>query len=212
MSSLSIFENEIIPFNCGIKKILPAERLMTFSILHYYSTFDPNFPSQNSHPVFISDQHIKHGYMQMKHPVVKAGYFQDDAVSSCWGPIIKKYEQKFNDKVPEVSIITTSDVESHSSTSTSTTINSNFHHSDSISNLNNHNNNKLSSDIMYLLKAEDEHVLVKQKNTIYLIENGRRRMIPSRKVFEDHGFNWDKVINSADMEGFHELPVGSDLS
>jgi len=211
MSSLSIFENEIIPFNCGIKKILPAERLMTFSILHYYTTFDPNYPNQNSHPVFISDQHIKHGYMQMKHPVVKAGYFQDDAVSSCWGPIIKKYEQKFSDKVPEVSIITKSDIESHSSTSIAT-INSNFHHSDSISNLNNHNNNKLSSDIMYLLKAEDEHVLVKQKNTIYLIENGRRRMIPSRKVFEDHGFNWDKVINSADMEGFHELPVGSDLS
>lgn len=192
MSSLSIFENEIVPLNCGIKKVLPAERLMTFSILHYYTSFDPNFPKLNSHPVFIVDQHIKHGYMQMKHPVLKAGYFHYEGVSSCWGRVLSKYEQMFTTKPEDMDVMTTGD--------------SNIikHSADNISPTSSH----LSTDAIHLLKQEDTAVLAKQKGTIYLIEKGKRHMIPSRKVFEDRGFNWDKVIASAEIEGFDELPLG----
>lgn len=206
MSSLSIFENDIVPLNCGIKKLLPAERLMSFSILHYYTSFDPNFPKLNSHPVFISNQHIKHGYMQMKHPVVKAGYFNEESASSCWSPIIKKYEQKYIDIKSintNTTIITTDESASLYTTSTSTISTT------SVGTLNKY---KEYSDIIHILKLEDENVLVKQKSTIYLIQNGKRHMIPSRKVFEDHGYSWDKVINCVEVEGFDALPVGSVLT
>jgi hypothetical protein len=87
MSSLSIFENNIIRDNCGMKKIIPAERFQTFAILHSFTTSDKFFHKSVHYPLLVVDIHIRAGYMQMDFPVIRAGYFDE---LTCWTRIINK--------------------------------------------------------------------------------------------------------------------------
>ena len=56
MSSLSIFNNQFMKNNCGVNKMIPAHRLQTFAIRHYYPGRHPNWNA-----VFLSDQRLRGG-------------------------------------------------------------------------------------------------------------------------------------------------------
>ena len=57
MSSLSIFHNFFMKQNCAVKKIIPAHRMQTFSIRHYYQGRHPQWSA-----VHISDQRLRKGF------------------------------------------------------------------------------------------------------------------------------------------------------
>jgi hypothetical protein len=85
MSSLSIFENMIISENCGVIKLIPAERINSFVVRHFYTSADKNFPKADTHPVFGMAEHIGAGMMQIADLRIEAGYFEG---LSCWSPIV----------------------------------------------------------------------------------------------------------------------------
>jgi hypothetical protein len=91
MISLSIFENHIIHESCGIIKLLPAERMPSFAIHHFYTATDENFPKKNTHPVFASSEHIQAGMLQIGTLRIEAGYFDD---LKCWQPIVRKNREE----------------------------------------------------------------------------------------------------------------------
>lgn len=54
MSSFSLFDHK--QYHCGLSKIIPAERLMTFEILHYFPQRMPSW-----YPTFVADQAVRVG-------------------------------------------------------------------------------------------------------------------------------------------------------
>lgn len=54
MSSFSIFDHK--QYHCGVSKIIPAERLMTFQIWHYYPQRMVSW-----YPTFVADQQVRVG-------------------------------------------------------------------------------------------------------------------------------------------------------
>lgn len=54
MSSFSIFDQK--EYHCGLSKIIPAERLMTFQIWHYFPQRMPSW-----YPTFVADQAVRVG-------------------------------------------------------------------------------------------------------------------------------------------------------
>jgi hypothetical protein len=77
MSSFSIFDHK--PYHCGMTKLLPAERLYTFSILHYYQQRHVSWTS-----VFLADENIRAGYNYRAPPRQ-----QPQDMPSCWATIVQ---------------------------------------------------------------------------------------------------------------------------
>ncbi len=55
MSSFSLFDHK--KYHCGLNKLLPAERLTTFAIHHYYQQRHVSWT-----PVFTSSENLNAGY------------------------------------------------------------------------------------------------------------------------------------------------------
>ncbi|RYH29303.1 hypothetical protein EON65_09035 [archaeon] len=93
-SSLSLFENHIVPENCHITKLLPAEHMSSFIIQHYYCKERPS----DQKMVYGVDMHVKAGLIQLSSLHSKAGYYDD---LPCWQDMVKKYSEQINvlDKV-----------------------------------------------------------------------------------------------------------------
>eukprot|EP00600_Ochromonadales_sp_CCMP1393_P017803 CAMPEP_0175024354 /NCGR_PEP_ID=MMETSP0005-20121125/16407_1 /TAXON_ID=420556 /ORGANISM="Ochromonas sp., Strain CCMP1393" /LENGTH=372 /DNA_ID=CAMNT_0016282871 /DNA_START=332 /DNA_END=1446 /DNA_ORIENTATION=- len=87
IGSLSLLANDLLSPSCGLKKIIPAERLIDFSVWHYYHSTSPQL-FRRSHPVVTTQRHILSGMLQQNKPQVYAGYFKSQ---SCWLPIVTKY-------------------------------------------------------------------------------------------------------------------------
>jgi hypothetical protein len=83
MSSFSLFDKK--PYHCGLTKLLPAERLVTFSILHYFQQKHVSWTS-----VFLADENIRAGYHYYAVPR------SPQEPPSCWNKIVEqaKLEQK----------------------------------------------------------------------------------------------------------------------
>jgi hypothetical protein len=78
MSSFSIFDHK--PYHCGMTKLLPAERLYTFGILHYYQQRHISWTS-----VFLADENIRAGYNYRNIP--RSGDPME--MPSCWKAIVE---------------------------------------------------------------------------------------------------------------------------
>lgn len=191
MSSLSIFDNHIIQENCGVKKILPAERFSSFMIHHFYTTFDKNFPKSDNYPVFYTMEHILAGMLQIGTMRIEAGYFDG---LDCWSDIVKRNRLIQQQDIFDTQLGQFEEQQRNGSSSSS---------SDS-SDLTNRNAALTALEF-------DWPVLVKEHKTIFLLENGSKHVIPSREVFEHHQFDWEAVKNPHDFTGYGALPHGSDL-
>lgn len=92
MSSFSIFDHK--PYHCGMTKLLPAERLYTFSIQHYYQQRHVSWTS-----VFLADENIRAGYNYRAPPRQ-----QPMEMPSCWSVIVenarKEQEESAHTKPP----------------------------------------------------------------------------------------------------------------
>jgi hypothetical protein len=78
MSSFSLFDHK--RGHCGLNKLLPAERLSTFTILHYYQQRHVSWT-----PVFISAENLNVG----------AEYTTRGKrdIPPCWQEIVQRNEQ-----------------------------------------------------------------------------------------------------------------------
>jgi hypothetical protein len=56
MSSLSIFRNMFMGNNCGMDKLVPANRVETFAVRHFYQGRHPQWNA-----VHLSDQRLRSG-------------------------------------------------------------------------------------------------------------------------------------------------------
>eukprot|EP01031_Cornospumella_fuschlensis_P024485 gene24485-29594_t len=96
-SSLSLFENHIVPENCHVTKLLPAERMSSFFIQHYYCKEHINEHKM----VYGVDTHIKAGLIQIATIHSKAGYYED---ATCWRDVIQTYEKHVSNILDKVLI------------------------------------------------------------------------------------------------------------
>lgn len=86
LGSLSLLENDIIGPSCGLKKVIPAGRLLDFSVWHYYYSTNALL-LRYTHPLFTVHEHVQAGLIQTVEPLAYAGYFDSQA---CWAPIVAK--------------------------------------------------------------------------------------------------------------------------
>lgn len=75
MSSFSVFDHK--QGHCALNKIIPGDRFMSFSVLHYYKSKHPSWT-----PVFASDENLRAGYHY-----TQRGNIQH-SVPDCWDQLI----------------------------------------------------------------------------------------------------------------------------
>lgn len=78
MSSFSLFDHK--RYHCGLNKILPADRLYTFGVLHYYQQRHIQWT-----PVFFADENIRAGYHYHAVPRTPMG------TPPCWEKLVSRY-------------------------------------------------------------------------------------------------------------------------
>jgi hypothetical protein len=76
MSSFSLFDHK--KYHCGLNKLLPAERLYTFSVLHYFQQRHVSWT-----PVFFADENIRAGYNFQSNP-----RYPMNNIPQCWDKLI----------------------------------------------------------------------------------------------------------------------------
>ncbi len=81
MSSFSLYDHK--QYHCGMNKVIPASKLMTFSILHYYQGRHISWT-----PVFAADENIRAGYSYRAIPRSPMN------VESCWHELIQKTREE----------------------------------------------------------------------------------------------------------------------
>jgi len=86
LGSLSLLDNDIVGPHCGLKKIIPAGRLLDFGVWHYYHSTHSELMF-DSHPLFATHEHIQAGLLQTSELLAFAGYFDN---LTCWAPIVAK--------------------------------------------------------------------------------------------------------------------------
>ncbi|KAJ1442111.1 hypothetical protein B484DRAFT_442369 [Ochromonadaceae sp. CCMP2298] len=195
MSSLSIFENHIIPKNCGLIKLLPAERMPSFAILHFYTRSNPSNPKSEDYPVFGSSEHIQAGMMQVGTGRIQAGYFDD---LECWQPVVQRSRERqmqWMQAAAEDSRRRCDEATSSSSSSSSSSRETEC---------------AAATEAAAALVQPFDTPKVLEGKTIYVLENGRRHTIPSREVFEAHHFDWEAVLKPHQLTGYAALPMGED--
>lgn len=96
LGSLSLLENDIIGPSCGLKKLIPAGRLLDFAVWHYYYSTDPLLRHED-HPLFGTHEHINAGLLQAKEPLAFAGYAAD---APCWDPLLQLGRARLNGSLP----------------------------------------------------------------------------------------------------------------
>lgn len=89
MGSLSLLENDVGLPSCNLKKIVPAERLMSFMILHRYRSMDPMF-THLSHPVYFTNRNVNAGLLQLEEPIAQVSY---PTSKPCWDSIYSKNQK-----------------------------------------------------------------------------------------------------------------------
>ena len=92
LGSLSLLENDIIGPSCGLQKIIPAGRLLDFSLWHYFYSTN-QLLLQQDHPLYGTYEHIQAGMLQASTVQQYAGYFQD---APCWTSIYNTQRTEFN--------------------------------------------------------------------------------------------------------------------
>lgn len=100
-ASLSLFQTDLIPerdstgklMHCGLRKLIPAYQLQSFTVLHYYHQTNPEL-KRSSHALFETVDHLDAGLMQ-SNPYSRMGYFDSPAVSSCWKPLLDRHWQQY---------------------------------------------------------------------------------------------------------------------
>jgi len=60
MGSLSLLHNDLVGNSCGLLKVIPGERLLDSSVLHYYHSTD-HLLLRTSHPLYVTHEHIVNG-------------------------------------------------------------------------------------------------------------------------------------------------------
>lgn len=95
---MSLLDNDIIGPHCGLQKVIPAGRLLDFSILHYYFSTDPLLLKVD-HPLFGTHEHISAGLLQAKTPLADAGYF-NASEAACWRPLLEQGRAALNASQP----------------------------------------------------------------------------------------------------------------
>jgi hypothetical protein len=75
MSSFSLFDHK--RYHCGLNKLLPAERLTTFTIHHYYQQRHVSWT-----PVFFSSENLNAGF-----EYTSRGHMD---LPECWKPIAER--------------------------------------------------------------------------------------------------------------------------
>ncbi len=84
MSSFSLYHD--LPWACGLSKLIPGERLVTFSVLHYFPALHPSENLQ----LHTSDENIRAGYVPYM-PLLKSDYYE---WLKCWDPVIAAAEKE----------------------------------------------------------------------------------------------------------------------
>lgn len=75
--------------SCLPQKVIPAERLASFLVHHYYCWEK----LKDYKLVYSVDSHVKAGLVQMSTVRAEAGYYHDKSLS-CWQPVIEKYRDE----------------------------------------------------------------------------------------------------------------------
>lgn len=91
-SSLSLFANHLVADNCGLHKLLPAERLPSFLVQHYYCWERP----KDYKMVFSVDAHVKAGLVQLSTVRARAGYYDG---LRCWEPVLRAHATDVPERV-----------------------------------------------------------------------------------------------------------------
>ena len=109
MSSLSIFQNNVLPravANCNMTKLIPPERLASFSIKHLFRSGDPYFSSDvtKTHPMQITIRNINAGYAQFAQPLLRVDYYQRQD-KKCWAEIFDRNQRQLSNQSDEVIFI-----------------------------------------------------------------------------------------------------------
>lgn len=65
MSSFSLFDHKA--GHCGLNKLLPGDRFLTFTVLHYYQQRHVSWT-----PTFLADENIRAGYDYHATPKVES--------------------------------------------------------------------------------------------------------------------------------------------
>ena len=60
MGSLSLLRNDLVGPSCDLLKVIPGERLLDSSVLHYYHSTD-HLLLRTSHPLYGTHEHIVTG-------------------------------------------------------------------------------------------------------------------------------------------------------
>lgn len=92
LGSLSLLENDITGPSCGLKKVIPAGRLLDFALLHYYYSINPLL-LHTDHPLFTVHEHVQAGLIQTMGPLAYAGYYNN---LPCWAPVVEKQRAIMN--------------------------------------------------------------------------------------------------------------------
>ena len=60
MGSLSLLRNDLVGHSCDLLKVIPGERMLDASVLHYYYSTDHQL-LRTSHPLYLTHEHIVNG-------------------------------------------------------------------------------------------------------------------------------------------------------
>jgi hypothetical protein len=80
MSSQSIFDGGDI-YHCGMGKLIPGARMMTFAVNHHYPARHPN----HNFPLWGVDENIRGGYFAQREPRIKNEYYDG---ATCWDDVL----------------------------------------------------------------------------------------------------------------------------
>jgi hypothetical protein len=74
MSSFSLYHD--LPYACQLHKLIPGDRLVSFSVWHYYPALHPSTALQ----LHTADENIRAGYFPWM-PLLKSDYYE---YLTCW--------------------------------------------------------------------------------------------------------------------------------
>eukprot|EP01038_Epipyxis_sp_PR26KG_P004882 gene4882-6839_t len=157
---------------CGMKKIIPAKRMMTFSISHYFPS-----PSLSSYSSYHVEEKLVTGYLPYMKTFTKSKFIES-IESTCWLPFVShEYNMLYANQTPPQ--ITYQPPVIHAK----------------------------------VLSPFKDGMLIRfvADRQIYLIENNKKRPIPSLAIFIKHGYDTDQVVIVHKKDHMDALPDGEPL-